>query len=116
MPVTSDSHAYRACLLWFPDANSDQIHFEADGLLVTTRGADGVSRISAIGDYRSLQAAHAHLPTTDWRGRWIDQLHRVPGAGQVVGKLAADQPGAHDQYPGLGRLGRTLSQQSGVEG
>ena len=71
MPVTSDSHAYRACLLWFPDANSDQIHFEADGLLVTTRGADGVSRISAIGDYRALQAAHAHLPTTDWRGRWI---------------------------------------------
>jgi len=71
MPVTSDSHAYRACLLWFPDANSDQIHFEADGLLVTTRGADGVSRISAIGDYRSLQAAHAHLPLTDWRGRWI---------------------------------------------
>jgi guanine deaminase len=71
MPVTSDSHAYRACLLWFPDANSDQIHFEADGLLVTTRGADGVSRISAIGDYRALQAAHAHLPTTDWRDRWI---------------------------------------------
>ena len=71
MPVTSDSHAYRACLLWFPDAYSDQIHFEADGLLVTTRGADGVSRISAIGDYRALQAAHAHLPTTDWRGRWI---------------------------------------------
>jgi len=71
MPVTSDSHAYRASLLWFPDANSDQIHFEADGLLVTTRGADGVSRISAIGDYRALQAAHAHLPTTDWRGRWI---------------------------------------------
>jgi guanine deaminase len=71
MPVTSDSHAYRACLLWFPDANSDQIRFEADGLLVTTRGADGVSRISAIGDYRALQAAHAHLPTTDWRGRWI---------------------------------------------
>jgi guanine deaminase len=71
MPVTSDSHAYRACLLWFPDADSDQIHFEADGLLVTTRGADGVSRISAIGDYRALQAAHAHLPTTDWRGRWI---------------------------------------------
>ena len=71
MPVTSDSHAYRSCLLWFPDANSDQIHFEADGLLVTTRGADGVSRISAIGDYRALQAAHAHLPTTDWRGRWI---------------------------------------------
>ena len=71
MPVTSDSHAYRACLLWFPDAYSDQIHFEADGLLVTTRGADGVSRISAIGDYRALQAANAHLPTTDWRGRWI---------------------------------------------
>ena len=71
MPVTSDSHAYRACLLWFPNAYSDQIHFEADGLLVTTRGADGVSRISAIGDYRALQAAHAHLPTTDWRGRWI---------------------------------------------
>ena len=71
MPVTSDSHAYRAYLLWFPDANSDRIHFEADGLLVTTRGADGVSRISAIGDYRALQAAHAHLPTTDWRGRWI---------------------------------------------
>ncbi len=71
MPVTSDSHAYRASLLWFPDAHSDQIHFEADGLLVTARGADGVSRISAIGDYRSLQAAHAHLPTTDWRGRWL---------------------------------------------
>ena len=71
MPVTSDSHAYRACLLWFPDTNSDQIHFEADGLLVTTRGADAVSRISAIGDYRALQAAHGHLPMTDWRGRWI---------------------------------------------
>jgi guanine deaminase len=71
MPVTSDTHAYRASLLWFPDAKSDQIHFEADGLLVTTRGADGVSRISAIGDYRTLQATHAHLPTTDWRGRWI---------------------------------------------
>jgi len=71
MPVTSDSHAYRASLLWFPDADSDHIQFEADGLLVTTRGADGVSRISAIGDYRALQAAHSHLPTTDWRGRWI---------------------------------------------
>ena len=71
MPVNSDSHAYRASLLWFPDADSDQIHFEADGLLITTRGADGVSRISAIGDYRALQSAHAHLPTTDWRGRWI---------------------------------------------
>ena len=71
MPVTSDSHAYRACLLWFPDANSDQIHFEADGLLVTTRSADGVSRISAIGDYRDLHEAHAQVPLTDWRGRWI---------------------------------------------
>jgi len=71
MPVISDSHAYRASLLWFPDPDSDHIHFEADGLLVTTRGADGVSRISAIGDYRALQATHAHLPLTDWRGRWI---------------------------------------------
>jgi len=49
-------------------------------------------------------------------GCGIDQLHRVPGAGKVIGKFAADQPGAHDQHPGLGRLGRTLSQQSGVEG
>jgi guanine deaminase len=71
MPVTSDSHAYRASLLWFPNPDSDHIHFEADGLLVTARGADGVSRISAIGDYRALQEAHSHLPVTDWRGRWI---------------------------------------------
>ena len=71
MQATTDSHAYRASLLWFPDTNSDQIHFEADGLLVATRGSDGVSRITAIGDYRALQAAHAHLPTTDWRGYWI---------------------------------------------
>jgi len=71
MRPTSDSHAYRASLLWFPNADSDQIHFEADGLLVTTRGADGVARISAIGDYRALQVAHVQLPLTDWRGRWI---------------------------------------------
>ena len=71
MQATNDSHAYRASLLWFPNPDSDQIHFEADGLLVTTRGADGVARISAIGDYHALQTAHAHLPLTDWRGRWI---------------------------------------------
>ena len=71
MQPTTDSHAYRASLLYFPDPNSDHIHFEADGLLVTTRGADGISRISALGDYRSLQKTHSHLPVTDWRGRWI---------------------------------------------
>ncbi|MSQ65755.1 MAG: guanine deaminase [Limnohabitans sp.] len=71
MQAVSDSHAYRASLLWFPDPDSDQIHFETDGLLVTTRGADGVARISAIGDHRTLETAHAHLPLTDWRGHWI---------------------------------------------
>jgi hypothetical protein len=39
----------------------------------------------------------------------------VPGAGKVIGKFAADQPGAHDQHPGLGRLGRSHSQKTGVE-
>ena len=71
MQVASNSHAYRASLLWFPDPDSDQIRFEPDGLLVTTRGDDGVSRISALGDYQTLHASHAQLPLTDWRGRWI---------------------------------------------
>jgi guanine deaminase len=71
MQDASNSHAYRASLLWFPDPDSDQIRFEADGLLITTQGADGVTRISALGDYPSLQASYAHLPQTDWRGRWI---------------------------------------------
>ena len=63
--------AYRASLLWFPDGNSDQIQFEADGLLVTERGDDGVARITAIGPYALLHAAHAPVACTDWRGRWL---------------------------------------------
>ena len=64
-------HAYRASLLWFPDGKNHQIQLEQDGLLVTDRGADGVSRIQAIGPYALLHAVHDHIPTTDWRGHWI---------------------------------------------
>ena len=71
MPAVSDSHAYRASLLWFPDSHSDRIHFESDGLLVTERGEDGMARIKAIGSYTSLYPQYIRLPLTDWRGRWI---------------------------------------------
>ena len=70
-PAPGLSHAYRASLLWFPDHRSHQVHFESDGLLVTTVGEDGLSRISAMGPHTLLHAAHADVPTTDWRGRWI---------------------------------------------
>ena len=70
-PTPGTRRAYRASLLWFPDPLSHQIHFEADGLLVTTQGDDGMARISAIGPHALLHAAHAEVPTTDWRGRWI---------------------------------------------
>lgn len=70
-PYPGLSHAYRASLLWFPDHRSHQVHFESDGLLVTTVGEDGLSRISAMGPHALLHAAHADVPTTDWRGRWI---------------------------------------------
>jgi len=70
-PVPGLSHAYRASLLWFPDHRSPQVQFESDGLLVTTVGEDGISRISAIGPHALLHAAHAEVPTTDWRGRWL---------------------------------------------
>jgi guanine deaminase len=70
-PAPGQSHAYRASLLWFPDHRSHQVHFESDGLLVTTVGEDGLSRISAMGPHALLHAAHADVPTTDWRGRWI---------------------------------------------
>lgn len=73
-PVPGLSHAYRASLLWFPDHRSPQVQFESDGLLVTTMGEDSISRISAIGPHALLHAAHAEVPTTDWRGRWL-----VPG-------------------------------------
>jgi len=64
-------HAYRASLLWFPDSRSHQIRFEADGLLVTTQGEDGIARIAAVGPYALLHANHADVPITDWRGRWL---------------------------------------------
>jgi guanine deaminase len=70
-PGQPRQQAYRASLLWFPDGHSDQIQFEQDGLLVTTLGDDGVARITAIGPYALLQAAHASVPCTDWRGRWL---------------------------------------------
>ena len=70
-PGLPTQQAYRASLLWFPDGDSDQIQFEADGLLVTERGDDGVARITAIGPYALLHAAHAQVACTDWRGRWL---------------------------------------------
>jgi guanine deaminase len=70
-PGLPSQQAYRASLLWFPNSLSDQIQFEQDGLLVTERGDDGVARITAIGPHALLHAAHAQVPCTDWRGRWL---------------------------------------------
>ena len=63
--------SFRASLLWFPDPQIDRIQFESDGLLVTERGPDGISRVTAIGSYPTLQPRFADLPLTDWRGHWI---------------------------------------------
>ena len=63
--------AYRASLLWFPNPASDQIQFEADGLLVTERSDDGIARVKAIGSFVRLQAAYAQVPCHDWRGHWL---------------------------------------------
>ena len=67
MSSPTDLQAFRASLLWFPEPQSDRIQFETDGLLVTERGPDGISRVVAIGSYPSLQSRFAHLPLTDWR-------------------------------------------------
>ena len=71
MTSPSNLQAFRASLLWFPDPQIDRIQFESDGLLVTERGPDGISRVVAIGSYPSLQSRFADLPLTDWRGHWI---------------------------------------------
>lgn len=67
--------AWRASLLWF-DPHADEPHprYEADGLLVTAAGADGVRRVVAVGAFDTLRAAYPDVPLTERRGRLI-----VPG-------------------------------------
>lgn len=64
--------AWRASLLWF-DPHADEPHprYEADGLLVTAAGADGVRRVVAVGAFDTLRAAYPDVPLTERRGRLI---------------------------------------------
>lgn len=43
----------------------------SDGLLVSEPGADGIHRVTAIGDYASLKPRYPELSPTDLRGYWI---------------------------------------------
>jgi guanine deaminase len=57
--------AYRASLLRFDDAG--RAVFDTDGLLVV----DSAGKVAAAGDYASLKAQFAHLPTQHFPGRII---------------------------------------------
>ncbi|MFN3612821.1 MAG: guanine deaminase, partial [Tepidimonas sp.] len=61
--------AWRASLLWF-DPHADEPHprYEADGVLVTAAGADGVRRVVAVGAFDTLRAAYSDVPLTERRG------------------------------------------------
>ena len=69
-PASADTRqAWRAGLIWF-DAQHVMQH-TSDGLLVSEPGADGIHRVTAIGDYASLKPRYPELSPTDWRGQWI---------------------------------------------
>ena len=61
--------AWRASLLRF-DADGRAV-YDADGLLVTGSGADGVRRVLAAGAHADLASRHAGVPVTHLPGRLI---------------------------------------------
>ncbi|MFN8955272.1 MAG: guanine deaminase, partial [Burkholderiales bacterium] len=67
----TEHQAWRASLLWFADPAQPKARLEADGLLVTSREADGIVRIQAIGPYRELSKQYPGLPVTHWPGLCI---------------------------------------------
>ena len=62
-------HAYRASVFRFDTLY--QPVMDPDGLLVVDRGADGVQKVVAVGDYATLKPRYPEVPTTDWRGRIV---------------------------------------------
>ncbi|MFY8179495.1 MAG: amidohydrolase family protein, partial [Limnohabitans sp.] len=68
-PPVDTRQAWRAGLIWF-DAQHVMQH-TSDGLLVSEPGADGIHRVTAIGDYASLKPRYPELSPTDLRGYWI---------------------------------------------
>jgi len=68
-PPVDSRQAWRAGLIWF-DAQHVMQH-TSDGLLVSEPGADGIHRVTAIGDYASLKPRYPELSPTDLRGYWI---------------------------------------------
>ncbi|MBT0569001.1 guanine deaminase [Curvibacter sp. CHRR-16] len=67
-------HAYRASLLWFVSGSTalqPHVHFETDGLLVTTTGAGGVEVVHAIGAWSDLKEHYAHVAVQHWPGKVI---------------------------------------------
>lgn len=62
----TELHAWRAEMLWFPDASVPRLQHSRDGLLVTGRDAQGRSRVVAVGEYATLADAYAHVLTTHW--------------------------------------------------
>jgi guanine deaminase len=68
-PSTETRQAWRAGLIWF---DKDHVMQHAsDGLLVTERGSDGIHRVVAVGDYRSVQPHYPNLTPTHWPNQWI---------------------------------------------
>jgi guanine deaminase len=68
-PPVDTRQAWRAGLIWF-DAQHVMQH-TSDGLLVSEPSADGIHRVTAIGDYASLKPRYPELSPTDLRGYWI---------------------------------------------
>lgn len=56
-------------MLWFNQEH--RLQHASDGLLVTACDSDGVHRVLAIGDYRSVQPHYPDLTPTHWPGHWI---------------------------------------------
>ena len=71
LPPTPDTatHGWRAALLRF-DAEGRPI-YDQDGLLAVGSGADGVQRVVAAGDWRTLSPRFPGLPVTHCPGRII---------------------------------------------
>jgi guanine deaminase len=57
---------WRAQLLWFPDPARPEPRHEQDGLLITRRDADGITRIAAVGSYQALSPQWPDVPVTHW--------------------------------------------------
>ena len=66
---THSRQAWRAGLIWFDEHHA--LQHASDGLLVTECGSDGVHRVLAVGDYRTVQPHYPDLTPTHYPHHWI---------------------------------------------